>query len=109
MAARIVLNPQSGDVLAGRSAVLVCMAHGVPVPSITWVKNSITLINDSDVIIHERELMERGMTFLRSVLKICSATESDGGQYSCIANNGIGNDSFSFEVTITTEGMKLCH
>jgi len=106
VAARVVLNPQNGEVIAGRSAVVVCMAHGVPVPTITWVKSSTILTNDSRVIIQETELIENGMTFVRSILKICSASESDGGQYSCIANNVIGNDSFSFEVTITVEGMK---
>lgn len=106
VAARVVLNPQSGEVIAGGSAVVVCMAHGIPVPTITWVKSSTILTNDSRVIIQETELIENGMTFVRSILKICSASESDGGQYSCIADNVIGNDSFSFEVTITVEGMK---
>lgn len=104
MAAQVVLYPQSGEVIVGRNVVLVCVARGVPVPSITWVKGSTTLNNDSRVTIQEGELTEIGVTFVRSILEICSTSESDSGQYLCIADNGIGNNTANFVLSIVTEG-----
>ena len=48
------------------------------------------------------------MTFLQSILELCSAEEADAGQYSCFADNTFGNDTASFVLTVNAQS-KLCN
>ena len=49
-------------------------------------------------------MVDGGVIFLASTLEICSIHASDGGTYSCIAENRLGTDSFDFEVDIEVGG-----
>ena len=42
----------------------------------------------------------QGLSFVQSILELCRVKEPDAGQYSCFADNTIGNDTASFVLTV---------
>ena len=100
IAAEVVIAPTPAEVDAGNTVVLACVGYGSPDPDITWSRNGNVLSNDSRVTIYEEVVTESGVTFVQSILEICSATLSDSGQYSCLATNLHGNDNATFDLTI---------
>ena len=102
---------------AGQTLTFTCVAYGVPLPTITWSQGDTLLSNDTDtrVTIYNEEVEEGGLVFFQSILEICSAELIDSGVYSCNADNGMTNDSVSFELRVApTEGKRIfgpcgCH
>ncbi|KAM4642152.1 hemicentin-1 [Discoglossus pictus] len=64
---------------------IVCISHGIPTPSTTWIKDGRTL---------EPERAQDNM------LRIESAKLSDAGTYTCIASNIIGQDRSNVTVEV---------
>lgn len=104
--AQITLHPEDTHVVyAGDTAIFTCVASGKPLPSIAWKRNDVELNNnDSQIIITEQFVTEEGITLVKSYLEICSAAPGDAARYSCTAENEIAMDTFSFNVTVKTEG-----
>ena len=94
---------QTTTVDAGITITFVCVAYGDPNPSISWNRGDALLSNDSRVTIYEELVTENGMTFVQSILELCSAEEADGGQYSCFADNTLGNDTASFLLAVNAQ------
>jgi len=104
--AQIVIRPnQTTTVDAGNTITFVCVAYGNPNPSISWNRGDTLLSNDSRVTIYEELVTENGVTFVQSILELCSAEVADGGQYSCFVDNTLGNDTESFELTVNATSM----
>ena len=103
---RIVISPESTSVDEGNTVILTCVGYGVPYAAISWEREGVGLTNDSRITIYEEPLTEGGVTFTKSILEICSAQVSDTGSYSCIADNGVSNDTVLFDVTILPVGGK---
>ena len=76
---------------------VVCSATGVPNPTINW-----TIPNHIGKVYLNTTTMN-GTEIVTSVLELCSVNISDTGMYSCIAANERGNESKSFDVTVTSE------
>ena len=89
---------------AGNTVIFVCVAYGDPSPSISWNRGGTALSNNSQITIFEELLTESGATFVRSILELCSAGQADAGQYSCFADNTVGNDTASFVLTVNPQG-----
>jgi len=83
----------------GNTITFVCVAHGNPIPFISWNRGDTVLSNDSHITISERILTNSGAMYVQSILELCSAEEEDTGQYNCFANNTLGNDNASFVLT----------
>jgi len=49
---------------------------------------------------------ENGVTFVQSILELCSTEEADAGQYSCFAENTLGNDTTSFVLTVNAQSKQ---
>ena len=99
--AQIVIRPnQTTAVDAGNTITFACVAYGDPNPSISWNRGDTLLSNGTRVTIYEELVTENGVTFVQSILELCSAEEADAGQYSCFADNTLGNDTESFELTV---------
>ena len=82
--------------------LLTCVAYGDLPLSISWSREGSVLMNDSQrITIYEEEVEEGGTTFIQSILQICSTEADDAGVYSCIAANEAGNDTATFELTVT--------
>ena len=101
--AQLVLQSnQANEIDAGSAISLTCVAYGIPIPSISWNNRSTLLRNGSRVTIYEGLLTENGVTFVQSILHLRAASEADTGQYSCFTNNSLGNDTASFDLTVSS-------
>lgn len=83
------VEPQSLTVLEGGTVELHCSATGYPEPDIHWRKNGATLPNDP------RYMIMGGMT-----LRVVRATESDSGEYTCLAVNRAGQSQVEATVEV---------
>ena len=105
--ARIVIHPaQVASVDAGSSLTVACVAHGDPVPTITWSRGSSELANSSVITIYQEVLNISAVAFVKSILEICSVDEDDAGQYSCSAETSASNDTANFELSVTSVAGK---
>ena len=107
--AQVLLAPGNISVVSGDTADLACLAYGIPLPNITWTKDGVPLNNNSitdRITTYEGVITEGGVALARSFLQICSLQPSDDGQYSCVADNDIGNATTSnFELIVSVPGM----
>ena len=103
--AQIVLHPvDPTEVPDGDTVFLTCVAYGDLPLSISWSRESSIVMNDSQrITIYEEEVEEGGITFIQSILQICSTETNDAGVYNCIAENEAGNDTAAFEITVTPD------
>ena len=92
------------EVDAGSSVSLACVAQGNS--SISWTHAGVALLNTSQITISKEIVTLEMESFVKSVLDICTAEESHGGRYTCIATNEFGNDTINFELRLSTaEGI----
>ena len=96
-----VITPNGSRVVTdeGTSLLVDCTATGIPPPNITWQDPSGSELPNNDnvrIILEDRtvpQLMaDDGFTFLQHVtrtLVINNANDSDTGNYTCTADNGI--------------------
>ena len=73
------------------------MAYGVPLPTITWLKEEQPLVN---VTVSESELVTPHVTFARSILQLCAVQLPDHTQYTCQANNNFSAANATFSVSV---------
>ena len=109
--AQIVIHPnQTFAVDAGNTIFFSCVAYGNPNPSISWDRWGTALSNGSQVTVHHEEVLVtnswRGLSFVQSILELCRVKEADAGQYSCFAENTIGNDTASFVLTVNAQSKQ---
>ena len=69
----------------GGTAAFACSFTGHPTPSIEWLHNEVTVRAGMRVSV--------SVVGLESQLTVESAVEADTGNYQCIANNSLGQDS----------------
>ncbi|XP_039278210.1 Down syndrome cell adhesion molecule-like protein Dscam2 isoform X4 [Nilaparvata lugens] len=81
------IEPQDVSVLYQQPAVIRCQANGFPPPLITWMKTSGE--DPSDFM--QIETTPGLSVFSNGTIYIRSTDSTHEGQYSCHANNGIGN------------------
>ena len=96
----VVIYPRDTVVMTGNTALLACVAFGIPQSSITWSMGTASLSNSSQISIREQLLNQSGFIFVRSVLEICNTNAAHTGEYSCTADNGVGNHSISFQLSL---------
>ena len=98
---------ESTPITAGNTGVFVCVAHGCPVPSLTWSRDGTPLGNSPRSTILEELVNENGVTFVQSILVICSLEQDDTAQYNCSASNNISFASASFNLTVNCKYVHL--
>ena len=100
--AEVVVHPEAVTEFKGGSTVLLtCAASGLPLPSLSWTQHSTELNNGSRFIIHQRLVTEAGISFITSILEVCSANAST---YNCSADHHNGGDFFTSVIEIQAEG-----
>ncbi|XP_070653153.1 neogenin isoform X9 [Bos indicus] len=87
-------QPSSLIRVIGQSAVLPCVASGLPTPSIRWVKNQETVDTESS---------GRLVLLAGGSLEINDVTEDDAGTYFCIADNG--NETIEAQAELTVQAQ----
>ena len=98
--AQLVLVPPDSEVPSGDTILLTCVASGSLPLEVSWSREGSALMNDTRVVIYQEAFEESGLTFVRSILQLCSAETADSGTYSCTANNGFSNDSATFDLAV---------
>ena len=94
----IVTGPQTQNVTAGSSFMLVCNATGYPVPSIEWTLNGTSYtIRDSSVT---TITVTEGLRSNTSDITVTNAMTNDTGVYECIATNRVDTDMQNATVTV---------
>ena len=102
----IVVHPnQTTSVGVGNTITFVCVAYGIPDPSISWNRGDTTLNNGSQIFIYEVLLVQDGVKYVQSIIELCSIEEENGGQYSCFAENTVGNDTATFVLTVIGKAL----
>ncbi|CAM9479603.1 unnamed protein product [Rangifer tarandus platyrhynchus] len=84
-------QPSSLIRVIGQSAVLPCVASGLPTPTIRWMKNEETVDTESS---------GRLVLLAGGSLEISDVTEDDAGTYFCIADNGNETTEAQAELTV---------
>ncbi|XP_062944997.1 neogenin isoform X5 [Cynocephalus volans] len=87
-------QPSSLVKVIGQSAVLPCVASGLPTPTIRWMKNEEALDTESS---------ERLVLLAGGSLEISDVTEDDAGTYFCIADNG--NETIDTQAELTIQAQ----
>ena len=105
-----MIAPESTSVNVGSTVLITCVASGDSPTFITWSNQSEPqLTNSSRVTIYEELVTEGGVTFVQSILEICSVQETDASNYTCSAENDFGTDSATFELTVTRGTSVFCY
>ncbi|XP_039213555.1 hemicentin-1 isoform X2 [Crotalus tigris] len=73
-------------VLKGNPVSLVCLANGIPTPTISWLKDGQTLSSNFHVTFENQKMG----------LRILNSEVNDTGRYTCIASNEAGEDNQHF-------------
>lgn len=80
-------------VVRGNLASLLCIADGTPAPTVSWLKDGVTLISDP----HLKFLN------LNTTVQIIQAQVNDTGRYTCVAINTAGQASRHFNLKVLGE------
>ena len=88
------------SVVAGETAVLVCVGFGEPDVNITWSRDDQVISNSSLVSIYEEDLTRGDRLFKQSFLQLCSLQMSDSGTYTCTVSNGKASITSTTELSV---------
>ena len=69
---------------------ITCTATGYPVPDIVWLNSDGSEVDESRLVTNNT--MDTDISNIPSVSVSMTLRSSDGGNYTCRANNSIGND-----------------
>uniref|UniRef100_A0A8D0H9X7 Ig-like domain-containing protein n=1 Tax=Sphenodon punctatus TaxID=8508 RepID=A0A8D0H9X7_SPHPU len=87
---RVHPGPKVLRVLAGRNLDLPCVAHGDPVPKLSWSKNG------SPLWVGSQDFLEGP----DGTINIQDVRISDSGRYRCVAVNSAGEDALEFTLEV---------
>ncbi|XP_031431207.1 LOW QUALITY PROTEIN: hemicentin-1 [Clupea harengus] len=82
--------PQNVSVVVRNPVTLTCEASGIPLPSITWLKDSKPVSASSSV-----RIISGGRS-----LRLMHAAVEDAGRYTCIVSNPAGEERMNFDLDI---------
>ena len=80
----ITTQPQGGPVTEGDNVTLSCNASGNPVPTISWTRNGSLLNSSVPRISFGAESRKLTITIIN---------RADSGEYRCLADSNVGNDT----------------
>ncbi|BFY97530.1 hypothetical protein BsWGS_00570 [Bradybaena similaris] len=86
-------NPEQNQQVTNTSILLKCPAGGYPPPTVFWFRDSDVIQPSSRIYLNQLNDQSSGQ------LEIPNATEADYGQYKCTAENALGRETFTFDLT----------
>ena len=105
----ITLSPSSTrDVVTGEILSVTCAAVGEPAPRFLWYHRGLSLntsVSDGATAVDLSTVTTANTT--TSSLKVLNVTDEDGGLYTCVAVNFLGNDASDILVSLVG-GSRLC-
>ena len=78
--------------------MITCTATGYPVPDIVWLNNDGSVVDEDRLI--PGSIMTTDITNVPGVSVSMIVRRSDGGVYTCVANNSVGNDTSTIHITV---------
>jgi len=92
----------------GEHLHLECRTWGYPLPQIKWTR--LSRLDDSavDIVSGERVTLGDVESVVNASLTIADMSIDDYGTYTCVAYNGIGNESDSEAILVRVKGMIIC-
>ncbi|KAM9476100.1 hemicentin-1 isoform 3-T3 [Clarias gariepinus] len=78
-------------IVRGSVVTLVCEAHGVPPPTLTWMKDSEPLSLHQNMLLHDAG---------ETRFQLLNVQREDAGLYSCFARNPAGTSTKTFNLTV---------
>lgn len=94
--AKIFTHPSNVTKIKGEDVTLYCNATGNPVPLISWTKDG------SPITLNTRITLSKDNNFL----KIANVNKADRGEYRCVAENSLGNNT-SYPATLEVQCKKI--
>ncbi|KAL9951090.1 hypothetical protein ACROYT_G043686 [Oculina patagonica] len=82
---KIASHPLSNIIKEGRNVTLSCNTDGNPVPTISWTRNGDP--------VDENKNSRVSFTENKKQFTIINVNRTDSGEYRCVANNSVGNDT----------------
>ena len=86
---------------------VVCTATGYPVPDIIWLNNDESVVDENRI--KTDSVMVTGVNNLYNVSVSMTVGRNDAGVYICIANNSIGNDTRTINITVHCKELYFCN
>ena len=86
---------------------ITCTATGYPVSDILWLNNDGSEVDKNRV--KTNSAMATGVGNLYNVSVSMTIGRSDAGVYTCIANNSIGNDTHTTNITVNCKGIAIAN
>ena len=77
---------------------ITCTATGYPVPDIVWLNNDGSEVEENRLM--PGSVMTTDIGNIPSVSISMIMRRSDGGIYTCLANNSVGNDTSTVHITV---------
>ena len=90
-------------------ALFECTATGIPAPTISWYRSGTELGGDSRITLsnHTAPTLvqgDGGMVYsVFRTLMLADTRDDDSDNYTCVADNIVGNDSQEFELVVQSE------
>ncbi|XP_060710113.1 leucine-rich repeat, immunoglobulin-like domain and transmembrane domain-containing protein 1a [Hemiscyllium ocellatum] len=85
----------------GRIVSLYCVATGVPIPDISWLRLDNILLNDTVIQDNSHERLKW------SALSLSTASHQDSGIYLCRASNLVGTSNASISLLVVNSAIEL--
>ena len=82
---KVFTHPHTKTRIEGDTVAFTCNADGNPVPTISWARNGSPIDTDDNYRITFSEDKKQ--------LTMTNVNRTDSGEYRCVANNSLGNDS----------------
>ena len=101
----ILIIPESNKFTENSN--ITCTATGFPVPDIVWQNNDGSVVDKSRIKTGSVMATGVGNLFKMSVSMIIG--RNDAGVYTCTANNSIGNDYRTINITVTCKKLDIQH
>ena len=84
---------------------ITCTATGYPVPDIVWVNNDGSVVDKNRI--QTDGAMATGVGNVYNVSVSMTVERNDAGAYTCVANNSIGNDIRTINVTVNCKELAM--
>ena len=92
----------------GENLTVTCEAMGYPPPIIVWTRTNGALSDRVLVSGNVTTLTDDGIVSKVSVtLSIANASREDKGEYRCFANNSVGSDIITVNITIESKFLYM--
>ena len=102
---KVVYEDKSKAYNINENGSIACTATGYPRPHIEWLDNNGSVVDKNRTKAHGA--MATGVGNLFNVSVSLTIGRNDAGVYTCTANNSIGNDSCSINISVTCKDLDL--